>query len=385
MLYIAIEPAFNISSWCRETVNGINSEICRRRISAIYLNDIGELPKSVTEGEFLVIVCSTPEWQKRAADIGNKRGYSVIVAGSGLLSTGNFSSVSRNIDACVSFAIKKLCDIGCKNIALYAVNPFSAHDVAVSEAYFGKVADVCRNSGQAFYNNGSLADCFETFENAEEKPDGVICLNDYAAVSFVKHLKSKGEELPKIISFATTRLISVFSPKISAIYCDYLGFGEAIFGIMTLLKKSSAASVVTVGIKSVFKEGETTDKFNGKDNENAANVKPRVSDKANNFKTENSKAAEKSDNFEFYGDIEIQQMTRIENLINRCDNTDLVIVDEMLKGLQPIDIAEKCFLSESGVKYRCKKMYDDCGCSGKKEFLRLVSEYISEGAVKELI
>ncbi len=119
-----------------------------------------------------------------------------------------------------------------------------------------------------FYNHGSLADCFETFENAEEKPDGVICLNDYAAVSLVKHLKSKGEELPKIISFCNNKAYQCFSLLKSAQYIvTILASARRFFGIMTLLKKNSAASVVTVGIKSVFKEGETTDKFNGKDNE----------------------------------------------------------------------------------------------------------------------
>ncbi len=150
MLYIAIEPTFNISSWCRETVNGINSEICRRRFSAIYLNDIGELPESVTEGEFLVIVCSTRNGKNGRQISGISEDTALLLQAAACfqrVTSAAFHVISTPV---FHLQLKSFAISAVKILHFMPLTHFSAHDVAVSKAYFGKVVDVCRNSVQAF-------------------------------------------------------------------------------------------------------------------------------------------------------------------------------------------------------------------------------------------
>ena len=79
----------------------------------------------------------------------------------------------------------------------------------------------------------------------------------------------------------------------------------------------------------------------------------------------------------FYSDTEIDEMLRIELLLNSCDKVDLFILEHLLKGATYPKIAEELFMSINGVKYKLKNMFKICQVSTKTEFVALLSKYIN--------
>ena len=75
----------------------------------------------------------------------------------------------------------------------------------------------------------------------------------------------------------------------------------------------------------------------------------------------------------FYGDEELAELMRIEQLLSECDETDVKILH--LLAANSADIGESTYLSDNGVKYRIKKMKRICCVASKSEIPQLLEKY----------
>ena len=78
----------------------------------------------------------------------------------------------------------------------------------------------------------------------------------------------------------------------------------------------------------------------------------------------------------YYADLEIDEMIRVETLLNACDESDLELVRGILSGRTYAQVAEGLFLSVNGVKYKLKNMFTLCGVRTRGEFVELLKKYI---------
>ena len=82
------------------------------------------------------------------------------------------------------------------------------------------------------------------------------------------------------------------------------------------------------------------------------------------------------DNDTFYSDAEIDEMLKVETLLNSCDKDDFLILERILNNATYAQIAEELYMSTNGVKYKLKNMFTLCHVASKTEFIELLNKYL---------
>ena len=68
-------------------------------------------------------------------------------------------------------------------------------------------------------------------------------------------------------------------------------------------------------------------------------------------------------------------MERLDKMLGQCDETDLLILKDVVDNVTYETIADEYYLAVNTVKYRMKKLLDAAGVTSRKELLRLLEEY----------
>ena len=80
----------------------------------------------------------------------------------------------------------------------------------------------------------------------------------------------------------------------------------------------------------------------------------------------------------FYQDQELNNMLRLERMLNECDDLDREVIDCLLRGAPYETISERCFVTVSTIKYRVRKMISVCQAQSRGELIRLLREYLPD-------
>ncbi|MBQ8407555.1 MAG: hypothetical protein IJY39_01685 [Clostridia bacterium] len=360
-MYVLIEAPFSTTVWCRRILSGLKAEARKKRVN---LNISFELPASVTSGEDrqLVIIGANEKWMRRTVGSARAMGIHPIVLGQIPQSTlgDGVSTVSADTQSSMYAILSHLRDRGRGRTALFAVNPNSLSDICRKDAFLssgGKEEDT-------FSNEGSLDTCFDAFyrKHLAHRYQSVVCTNDFAAISLIRHLKRANEDVNSlhIVSYSSTLISGCFSPTITTVMMNFESFGQLAFMIADCLSKSEVISGIHMRTDWKMIHRETSDTLSSPD--------------LSHFLI--SERSGESDGF--YTDPELREMMQVENLLSECDTTDLSILRMLLDGKKQAEIEEACFLTETAVKYRIRKMKDICGCTSRAELCRFLSEYISD-------
>lgn len=353
MNYVISEPEYEASNWYKHILSGLLSEKRKKRYSLKFIRDFDEF-KAFTIGnsDIVFVIGTNNDWiLKTVSNCTFFFRNRVIVLGNHerQLGNGTYSVVSGDIENDIRILYSYLLSYGKKNIALYGINPDSASDYIRQESFLAEGG----LKSNLFYNSVSLKDCYEEFAGSEF--DAVICVNDFAAISLLKH--SNKTPAPFIVSCGGTMLSMFFSPSITRMETNYKDFGRCAFTLAKMLIDSDVNSI-NIRLKGKFIEGDTT------------NFLP-LKIKAEKKILKQLKTADK-----FYADFEIDEMLKIELLFNSCDADDLLLLERVLNEKIYADIAKELFMSENGIKYRLKNMFKFCGVSSKKEFISMLKKYI---------
>ena len=356
--YVIGEPEYKTSNWYKNIMDGLISEKRQKRFSLTTLNSIDELNShTINDEDVIFIVGTNSEWLTKVIKVCESFfDNRVIVLGNyeSNLSNSRYSTVTTDVARDIQVLYNYLQSHNKTRIALYGVNPDSASDAFRKNSFLACGA----NKEDIFYNKGSLSQCFENFIPKIDNYDAVICANDYAAISLIRYLK--GESDIFVTSCGGGTLIShFFSPSVTHTGIDFQSFGKAGFELSRILQKNKHVNSINIYLSSTFFAGETTDHL------------PLVKEFAPNV------SDIQKENDAFYSDFEIDEMLRIELLLNSCDRIDLFIIERLLRGATYSTIAEELFMSINGVKYKLKNMFNICQVSTKTELVALLNKYVN--------
>lgn len=352
--YVIGEPEFEASNWYRQIVDGLLYEKKQKRFTIVFCATISELDNyTIKTDDFVFVVGSESNWiSDTTAKLSESFGNRVIVLGNHERRySGTYSVVTSDIGANVKMMCEYLVSLGKTDIAMYGVNPASVSD-AYKEAAFRSVIG---ESAAVFYNDGSLEHCFDAFVNSEKRPDSIICVNIYAAISFIKRFRSS---TIYVTSLGGGSLTEFAKPTVTHIESDYRSFAAAGLDIARMLIKNDTISSLTTYVKGCFKLGESTE---------YAPYRSGV------------KITERADtrgDIKFYSDKAVREMMCIEQMLSMLDDGDSDMLSDILDGKTYRFIAEKRFCSEGTVKYKMKNLYDVCGVKGRGEFVSLLERYL---------
>jgi hypothetical protein len=247
---------------------------------------------------------------------------------------------------------------GHKRYALYAHNPDSASDCYKKEAFLRRGG----NAEDIFTNEGSLSSCFDHFykKHREARYGGIVCANDFAAISLIRHLKDRGEDIGgmDIISYSDTLMARCTSPAVSSVKANFKSFGQLAFLIVDCIAKCESLSGIRFLCGWEILHRETSSPA-------SIDFLPKAS-------------APPLRQGSFYGDGELMEMMRAETLLSECDETDLTILRMLLEGKKLSEIMQSSFLTETAVKYRIKKMKEICQAESRSSLCSLLSKYLPQ-------
>ena len=367
-MLVIIEENYKISVWCREIVEGLRSEARKKRVSLTFATDIDEIESASDDGT-VFIVGSETEWLNLASKKAKASGKHPIILSNQSESALEYgvSRVTEDIYGSMSEIMTLFSSKGHIRTALYAFNPDSASDSFKKEAFLrsgGKVDTV-------FENNGSFDECFARFyERHKEEPfSGIVCANDFAAISLIRHLGELGESIDGIdvISYSNSVIARCTSPAISTVSANFENFGQLAFMIADMIGKGKGVSGIRILCSWKIIHRETSSPLSSAiGTEIEVNSLPHASGS-------------------FYCDEELMEMMRIETLLSECDKTDLDIIKAILSGKKTAEIESLCFLTETAVKYRIKKMKDVCAVPTREALCAFLAQYLPDGERLEQI
>ncbi len=352
MVYILIDPTYAQSVWCDNLKHSLISELKKKRISFV----ISENCHSIPSDNIVFIIASDHTWTKNILQIFNHKTIQPILICNQISSLEglNYSCVCSDVYGTVKnlfFLLKKYQK---KSPAIYGINPRSLSDLSLQKCAENLSCEAGLTP-KFFYNQGSLSECFEDFYSLVGDIDCVICVNDFAAISLIKHLEGRNSALLKklhIFSCAKSEISKLY-PQILSLHINYEDYGKAAVYISEKLKKHPYISNITLRIT-------------------------RHTEESIAFTTELPSirySEELSVTDHFYQDSEILEMICFEKLLCNCDKIDFAIIEMLQKKATYHEICEKCFLSESSVSYRISQILKLCGFRSKEELLAIVAKY----------
>lgn len=351
MVGILLDSKYAESLWCKSLYESLIERLRQKRIPfcAVFDNIDAEL-------DAIFIIASDREWTISAITQLNLNGIKPILIcnQSEKLSGCIYSCVCSDINASMKNLLDTLKTKDKSRIALYGINTDSIADISRVDSLFNWRGQYFETM-QIFNNNGSLEKCFEEFLPYIDEFDAAICANDFVAVSLVRRLSETAPEKLSdfyIISCSQSQISSYYRDKILSLNMNFEQYGKAAVYVYNALKKHTYLSEMTVKVLwSLDSNNSTTD-------------------------TKSITLDLKSSADSFYNDTELSEMLVVDKILKSSDDIEKKIIDGLLNKLTIEQIAEKCFLTVNGVKYRINKIINDSGAKSKEEVVTLLEKYI---------
>lgn len=355
MLYYMAEEDYRAFPWFQRSLKSLQATARKKRMEVREIDSV-EAISPEDDAAALVLLGSSEHWMECCIAAADARNVRPIVLSNRYkrVSAAAYSTVTMDIYATMNLAIDYMRGIGCRSLALYAVNPASTSDPFRRETFLGLGGGAPED---VFTLTGSFSSLFQEFRARMDSYEGVICTNDYAAASLLQNLRRSDvprERWPKVIGFGNLDISSFFRPTITSISDDYEHFGDAALAIYRMVMRDKYVSSVDVTLGSGLIVREST-----------GNLSP--ASPGNSFRP----ASEDRENL-FFQDGDINRLRRIELLFNQCDDLDLEILRHLQKDRPYAAIAELSYVSETAVKYRIRNMCAVCGASSRAELQELL-------------
>ena len=353
MVTILTEPAYSESMWCKALYGSLTERLRQKRIPFCEMYDT--VPKN---SEAVFIIAANYTWIKATLCELNLSGIKpILICNQAKTILGcNYSCVCSDITGSMKYLLDNLKADGKTRVALYGVNTSSISDIGRVDGIFAQ-SDGIIDSAQIFTNEGSLKECYKNFSAEADNFDAVICFNDFAAVSLIRHLeaeeKSSSLNRLKILSCCQTKISSCYRDKIISINMNLEQYGKAAVFIYEKLKAHPYISQMTLNI--------------------SWNTEPQGS---TNSLPITLKTAQNADRI--YSDKELNEMICAERILEIASVTDKTIIAALSGGKSVTEIAAACFLTDSGVKYRIKRILEKCRMSNKSELISIVKRYLPD-------
>ena len=353
MVTILTEPAYSESMWCKALYGSLTERLRQKRISFCEMYDT--VPEN---SEAVFIIAADYNWIKATLTELNLSGIKpILICNQAETILGcSYSCVCSDITGSMKYLLDGLKADGKTRVALYGVNTSSISDIGRVDGLFAQ-KDGIIDSMRVFTNDGSLQNCYRKFVAEADNFDAVICFNDFAAVSLIRHLEKDGKreitERLRILSCSQTKISSCYRDRITSINMNLEQYGKAAVFIYEKLKAHPYISQMTLNVS-----------WNSEPN------------KTPNSLPVSLKSAQNTDRI--YSDKELNEMICAERILEIDSATDKTVIANLCGGKSVSETAAACFLTDSGVKYRIKRILEKCKLSDKSELIYIVKRYLPD-------
>lgn len=323
-----------------------------------------------------IILGSSTAWINRALDFFQEHQIMAVLMGD---YESEHPSVAANICAdyneLVSTLISHLEACGCKRLALYGSFKYSGADIQKQEAFCNAMRSrgITAPEKLCFENRSNYKVCLAGFKPHMHEFDGVICVNDIAAVLLVEQLKKDGIKIPEELQIVScgsnTELASAVMPSLTTIEMSDVDIGQTAvltyrhccntFDIPMKAKVSNRFSLILGGTSRLLERSSD----NGND----------ASDAADDTSADEEASAEALQ-INFYNDPEVVRLSGIEKTLRHCDSTDLSLLKMFDAGKSYEEMSEELYISRGSIFYRLRRIEDNLKIRSHSELKNYLSE-----------
>ena len=353
MVTILTEPAYSESMWCKALYGSLTERLRQKRIPFCEMYD--NVP---VNSEAVFIIAADYKWIKATLTELNLAGIKpILICNQAETILGcNYSCVCSDLTGSMKYLVDNLKADGKTRVALYGVNTSSISDIGRVDGLFAQKDGVI-DSMRVFVNDCSLDNCYKKFVTEADYFDAVICFNDFAAVSLIRRLETDGEgeklNRLKILSCCQTKISSCYRDKIISINMNLEQYGKAAVFIYEKLKLHPYISQMTLNVS-----------WNSEQSKSLTSLSVSLKSVGNTDR--------------IYSDKELNEMITAERILEIDSATDKTVIAYLCGGKSVTDIAAACFLTDSGVKYRIKRILEKCRISDKSELISIVKRYLPD-------
>lgn len=351
-ILIWVEPKMSTSNWYHGLEEGIIAGLNARRLKAQFVSI--EKPEDVPEKDTVIILAGeTYEWYNRMLTFTADNQIMSCVVGcefpmySDITVTSDYAQVAYNM-------VQYLYDAGRHRIAMFGVNPSSPHDNLRLKIFLQAVKDLGLESSEEdiYFTSGDIAECANNFCKNIHKYNAILGANDLYAFFAMIEAKKAGIRIPEelyIAGFGNTMISRVAKPPITSATINMYDIGYQAISAIHLLTTNDNLLELSIKNNDTYFARESTEcrPFSNKYKRHS-NTQSHLSSMFATGKTISSFEDEKFMNVINY-EILLRDIDQVDYSIIRC-----IIEKNYSKRSR---LSEDCFLSDTALDYRLKKLY----------------------------
>ena len=349
MIRILIEENYIKNNRFQLILNGISSVAKRRHIDVAIHTDIAELKNDC---RLVILICQSLKWSTDHIEKLNERNIHPLVFGFQYLDTTyKYSSIAPNYTKSAYRLTKYVISQNKGKTAVLGYNEDSLPDRL---KYIG-IRYAVTEEGQpyeVFKNHGDILECLDRFALHCADVKNIVCCNDNVAVMlYTKYAYLLQDKT--MCSCSGLKISEYFETPYPVCRIDYCEAGVqlALLYLFLLKEESIYSTVMTFDMDFSFQE------------------------EAGAISLPSNGEIYSQEEVNFFGDKNLETMERLDKMLGQCDETDLLILKDVVDNVTYETIADEYYLAVNTVKYRMKKLLDAAGVTSRKELLRLLEEY----------
>ena len=352
MVGILIDSKYRKSYWCKSIYDSLIRRLRHERIP--FCEGLDRI-----DGTFdtVFIISTDREWIIAAVTALNQNEiYPILICNQAEELPGcMYSCVCSDVSASMKNLLDLLREKGKTRLALYGINTKSLADIGRVDSLFNWRGQRFETM-QIFTNDGSLERCFDSFFPHVAAFDAVICANDFAAVSLVRRLEARAPDALRnlsVVSCSRTQISEQYRDRILSLDTNSEQYGNAAVYVYNTLKKRPALSGMTVKVLHTPVNEPSPP---------PAHLQLEL------------KPSEDT----FYDDRELAEMLIVDKALQAADDGEKALLNALLENCTFEQIAERCFLTVGGVKYRIQKLLAESGAQSREELVSLLKTYLGD-------
>lgn len=351
MIHVLIEENYANNNRTKLVLDGIVSVAKKKRIAVTTYQDIGALPKGV---RVVILICASLKWATDTIESLNEIGAHPLLFGFQYIDTMyQYSCVTLTYTKTVYLLTKYLLAENRAEVAFLGFNEDSMPDrLKLTGVKFA--TEEANIPCSVWKNNGDTMACIAEFAKNGSSAGNIVCGNDAVAVL----LRSNFPELLEnrlICSCSGMKITEFMKNPYPSTTVNYFQAGVQLSELYLFLikRKEIRSTLMTLDM-----DISVNDDKNGI-------VDTGIP----------STILYSSGSVDFYGDSNVRQVENIENMLLRCDETDLAILRRITEEESYELIAENEHLALNTVKYRIHAMLKNAGFVSKKELLGAIAKF----------
>ncbi len=384
-IHIYVDPTYNDTLWCKQTLKGISDEATKKRYSIkmltaddIYSTDLDAFFDQ-DEKRILLVLATSVNQSKRFNQYFSQNGVHLLyINHQSANSSYGYSNIIVDYHDSMKMITEYLEGCGRNKIALYGCNPDSSTDL-IKKNFFeerNKHVEPYGNGCNIFYRatsntESSSNDDEDAFLRHSKDYDAAICVNDLVARLLIDDLERSGIRVPEdmyVVSFGDYILAQIGNPTITAVAIEHEHLGRQAVYVYSYLRKASDDVYVTAKVSPKLSLGESTAK--------TKYTKRSVSHES----IPSNRYAE-----DFFRHPQIHDVITFENMLTKCDKLDMQILIGIMDGMTYIQLSEKLFVSENVISYRVKRLCKTAQMQSKGQLYDACKRFLDPDAIERYI